>query len=293
MEAPCAKEIFRHPTITNLSRKETVSTAKGDLSKYGFKDRSGSFITRSTWWLSSSQDFIDSIGYKEPLRRTQTTILSTPLSARHRLPAGLARDVIIGFEKTLSIKEPDRVKSLARALDARISAVGMLADCYMVEFAEHYKHLPFAAPCEQVYANIKENEDIPEAGSEFDLPAHLHGKIPKSLMSSVRRLHFNSGHPPNAELERIVRLSGGSELAREAVKGTHCTICRKAAPPKSAKPGKVKMNIGLFNDTVLIDLAYEKESEGTTHGWGIIVDEGTDWCVCKYIDNGKSSAEFL
>ena len=81
----------------------------------------------------------------------------------------------------------------------------------------------------------------------------------KSLLSSVRRLHINSGHPPNTELERLVRLAGGSELARVAVKGIRCTTCRKAAPPKIPRPGRLKQNIGQFNDKVLIDLAYEKD----------------------------------
>ena len=107
----------------------------------------------------------------------------------------------------------------------------------------------------------------------------------------MRRLHFNSGHPPNAELERIVRLSGGSELARAAVRGINCSICKKAQPPKSAKPGKVKMNIGQFNDTVLIDLAYEKDAAGNTHGWAVMVDAGTDWTVVKHLEHGKTAEE--
>ena len=57
-------------------------------------------------------------------------------------------------------------------------------------------------------------------------------------------------------------MSGGSDIARAAVKGMRCSVCRKAARAKSAKPGKVKFNIGQFNDTVLIGLGYEKDSFG-------------------------------
>ena len=103
-----------------------------------------------------------------------------------------------------------------------------------------------------VYAILQEDTDISEGGIEFDLPPELHKKVPKALLSSIRRLHFNSGHPPNAELERIVRLSGGSEIARAAVKGIRCSVCRKASATKSAKPGKVRTNIGQFNDTLFI-----------------------------------------
>ena len=59
----------------------------------------------------------------------------------------------------------------------------------------------------------------------------------------------------------------------------------------SPKPAKAKMNIGQLNDTVLIGLGYEKDCEGKTHGWAVIVDEGTDWCVCKYLGNGKTAGE--
>ena len=72
-------------------------------------------------------------------------------------------------------------------------------------------------------------------------------------------------------------------MACSAVKGLRCSVCEKSKPPKSAKPGRVKMNIGQFNDTVLADLCYEKDSAGKTHGWMVIVDEGTDWTVVKYL----------
>ena len=60
---------------------------------------------------------------------------------------------------------------------------------------------------------------------------------------------------------------------------------------KSAKPGKVKFNIGQFNDTVFIDLGYAKDSLGKTHGFLVMVDEGTDWCVVKYLASGKTASE--
>ena len=90
----------------------------------------------------------------------------------------------------------------------------------------------------ETFSVVDEGKEILDDGIEFDLPPELRGKIPKSLLSSVRNLHFNSGHPPNAELERIVRFSGGSELARTAVKGIRCSTCRKAAPPKFVKSAR-------------------------------------------------------
>ena len=51
------------------------------------------------------------------------------------------------------------------------------------------------------------------------------------------------------------------------------------------------MNIGQFNDTVLIDLAYEKDAAGNTHGWAVMVDAGTDWTVVKHLEHGKTAEE--
>ena len=172
--------------------------------------------------------------------------------------------VMIGFGRTLHHKEPERIKGLVRAVDARIRGAGLCADSYLVGMAKEMENY--------TYAIVEEGGEIPEGGIEFDIPPEYHGKIPKSLLSSVRRLHFNSGHPPNVELERIVRLSGGSELARIAVEGIQCSVCRKSQRPKSAKPGRSKVNIGQFNDTVLIDLGYCEDADGDTHGWAVMVD---------------------
>ena len=122
---------------------------------------------------------------------------------------------------------------------------------------------------------------LPQDGIEFDLPPEQHRQMPKALLSSVRRLHINTGHPPNAELERIVRLAGGSDLAQSACRGLRCTVCRKSLPAKSPKPGKPKYNIGQFNDTVLVDLGYVKDVDCAMHGYMVIVDDGTDWRVCQ------------
>ena len=38
-----------------------------------------------------------------------------------------------------------------------------------------------------------------------------------------------------------------------------------------------------------MDLAYENDASGKRHGWMVMVDEGTDWMVAKYLDTGKSA----
>ena len=68
-------------------------------------------------------------------------------------------------------------------------------------------------------------------------------------------------------------------------------VSREGAAAKSHKPTKVRANIGQSNDTVLINLGCETDSLGKTHGWAVMVDEGTDWCVVKYLVNVRTAGE--
>ena len=86
-----------------------------------------------------------------------------------------------------------------------------------------------------------------------------------------------------------MRLSGGSELAQRCVKGIRCTICRKALPAKSPKPGKPRNNIGQLNETVMGDIGWCEDKNGAKHAFLILIDEGTDWTVCKYLGVGQQT----
>ena len=139
-----------------------------------------------------------------------------------------AKGILKGFVYVSSQKEPSRLAYLARSLDSRVRAVGLFASQGIVELKNE---LDKCKGKNKVYAIVDEHQNIPGDGIEFDLKPEIHSKMTKSLLASIRRLHINTGHPPNTELERIVRLAGGSELAQEACKGIRCTTCRKSLLP--------------------------------------------------------------
>ena len=56
---------------------------------------------------------------------------------------------------------------------------------------------------------------IPTDGIEFNLPPDVAKQAPKSLLAAIRRMHINTGHPPNSELERVIRLADGSKLPQQ------------------------------------------------------------------------------
>lgn len=70
-------------------------------------------------------------------------------------------------------------------------------------------------------------------------------------------------------------------------------VCRKSAPPKTAKPAKLRTQIGQFNETVYMDLGYVTDSSDKKHGYLVLVDDGTDWCVCKHVPEGKTAQELF
>ena len=71
----------------------------------------------------------------------------------------------------------------------------------MIDLAEDLRR-PNASKVkdQNVYAIVEEGERIPALGIEFDLKPTDHKLVTKSLLSSVRRLHINCGHPPSEDL---------------------------------------------------------------------------------------------
>ena len=175
---------------------------------------------KQAWWMTSAPAITAQLDKHKEMKGRKN-------------PIRMIKNVMLGFGETLHNKEPERLRSFLRSCDVRIRGAGMYADDLMVNLCNL-----LGKRSNETYAIVEEDGDIPEGGIEFDLPPELHKKCPKALLSSIRRLHFNSGHPPNAELERIVRLSGGSEIARAAVKCIRCSVCRKLQRRNRLSPEK-------------------------------------------------------
>ena len=62
-----------------------------------------------------------------------------------------------------------------------------------------------------------------------------------------------------------------------------------ALSAKSPKPGKPRSNVGQFNETVMGDIGYEADKNGDKHAFLILIDEGTDWTVGKYLGVGSQT----
>ena len=146
------------------------------------------------------------------------------------------------------------------------------------------EQLPVSRRCHRADVIVNEGTSVPKDGIEFDIPREKLERVSVTLLDAVRRLHFNSGHPPNRELERIVRLSGGPEEAILVVKGLHCTICKKSTGTKLPRPGRVRDDLGQFNEVVLADILHVKDADAEGHDYMVILDEGTSYGIVRRID---------
>ncbi|CAL1163402.1 unnamed protein product [Cladocopium goreaui] len=84
-------------------------------------------------------------------------------------------------------------------------------------------------------------------------------KIPKELQSSVARLHCNLGHPPKAEIIRILAASGGlSSATLNALEALRCGSCirlTKPVKPPTSSTATIKHH-GFFGDHLQTDIIY-------------------------------------
>ena len=76
------------------------------------------------------------------------------------------------------------------------------------------------------------------------------------MLDALRKLHVNTGHPPNEDLRRILRLSGASDLALRAVRYLRCSTCARLARPRLQRPSRVPASGIGFNEVVYVDLYY-------------------------------------
>ena len=286
LETPLIESVMESRRGHELSSNESHFTSVGHMCRFGARNSKGELMKRPTWWLTSPEPVCQALDkHCEDTHKSHGHGSCQGISEVKKsviMPAKDAVAVMKGFRETVLQKEPSRIHNLSRALGSRIRAFGMFAD-------DAGADLRWAQTClTESFMIVNEGKDIPGGGVEFVLPPDMQN-VPKSLPQSVRRLHVNSRHPPNADLERIVRLAVGSETSRAVVKGIVCPAWPKAAPGKSAKPWRVRDNIGQFDETVVVDLVCVKGSTGVTRGFAVIVDVDTDWSAVKRILDGKTA----
>ena len=162
--------------------------------------------------------------------------------AEHYPPA-LSRAILRGFRDTLRRKDPSRLQKLAFLLGSdhfmydqfntnlpgRMNDDDVVMTCQPcgtedqevfgldnpdagLEGAKKRRRNLLPNPGETPEAGI----DVYKEGIRFDIPKSERLMYSTEMLNAVRRLHVNTGHAPNADLARLLRLSGCSPLAIKA-----------------------------------------------------------------------------
>ena len=190
-----------------------------------------------------------------------------------------SQTVLKGYRRTLWRKEPTRMKRLCwwvKNITERQAVVDEEEARWVREAADDLAAHPVAHACFPTAGLSPE-------GVSFDIPPAEKHLFPDDLRVALRRLHCNAGHPSNADLQRCIRVSQGSVLARKLCGYLRCGTCAALQAPKTPRPGKVPTDGLQFNEAVQMDLFYLLDVTGDKHWFLCAVDVATDYTIARRI----------
>lgn len=113
---------------------------------------------------------------------------------------------------------------------------------------------------ESMYVQLQDHPDtsclVADAGSdEPRAPDIVEESVDPKIMSAIKKLHVNLGHPSTRDMIRILRHSKASSEAIKAAQSFQCSVCANHQKPASALPAKTG-RVGEFNSKVGLDAKY-------------------------------------
>ena len=190
-----------------LAMSEVIQSF-GHMCRFGLRHPCGMPIRKPTWWVTNSPEVACAVGLKCNCQGEHAPCMGGQVAhdAARYTPA-LAKAVLNGYFEHLSRVDPERLYGLQSALRKQVRTLKLRLDLgkvTMLKKLERWRE----RRTQVVNVVVDEGTVLPEDGIEFDVDPKL--KPPKPLLAAVRRLHINTGHPTNADLERVCRLAGGS-----------------------------------------------------------------------------------
>ena len=107
------------------------------------------------------------------------------------------------------------------------------------------------------------------------------------MLSVLRRIHVNLGHPGTEALVRHLAQAGAAGEALLAAKHLQCSICARTKPPSAARPTKV-YQARRFNDRLVMDIVFIRDVTSTMHTFLSQVDDGTTYQVLDLLETRSS-----
>ena len=218
-EHPKPSQIWKYPEVASLCRKHHVVSLH--MCAYGMKlPSSENFIQKATRLLVSHED-MQSLGRTCPGASD---------------PAHKCHDVVAGHDKEVGRVSTFAGKYPKQFVQAVLNTVPRFQEAQEV----------LAVTCDSVpeicWDEIHAVSTKPEPSVE-------------ELKQALTKLHRNLGHPPNADLVRVLRFGQASSTALQLAKDFACPFCESRAKPKAPMPAKVDRVVG-FNKQIGLDVKF-------------------------------------
>ena len=114
------------------------------------------------------------------------------------------------------------------------------------------------------------DQEIPE-----DCGRNLISNTTRKQRKAVRRAHRGLGHPSRESFVNMVRLAGAHHNAIAYARKWVCPVCAASQMPKAPHVATTTLRPGGFNETVVMDSKYAKDSERKQWLALSMIDAGT------------------
>ena len=240
--------------------------------------------------MVTSPEMADELGVKCQCREEHDVVFGghDVTTAAGQYTPQLARAIPRGLRRTLERRGPSRLRRLCYAVRAGL---------WQVESTRWYNVFVAADSPEDEEVDIydglvleADRTPTPQEGIKFNLPSGIRKLVTEAVLSALRRLHINMGHPTNEDLKRCLRHAGCCELAQKAAGHLQRSTCARLARPRVSRPSRVPSAGMGFNELVWCDLYYLLDARRQKHWFVCLLDEATDYTVVVYTDGHQAAA---
>ena len=127
--------------------------------------------------------------------------------------------------------------------------------------------------------------------SDMEIPQHCRREIKSKttckMRRAVRKAHRGLGHPSRDVFDNVLRLGQAHKAAIDCAKTWECPVCAASQMPNAPHTATSTLRPFGFNETVVADLKYLKDSKQKTWVALSMVDAGTCWHVAILIKNRR------
>ena len=259
LENPDGSALWDHPVIARLKEMKEVMEVRHDACHNGAKESSGEFYVRKrTRLLVTHESFQRVLGRLCPGEHEHLPLEGREAKRAAQCPRLFAQRLLRAYEEATGTSS---------------------VDVYVAEGVED--------PAGE--APGKEEPDAEFLGAKGITFGDGEARYKKELLSTLRRMHQNLGHPSREDFLRALRLGGASNEDIEAARCLRCSTCQRTRGPQLARPAKVGQ-VRAFNDDVGIDVIFVEDSARTKYTALSVVELSTTFQAVGLVEDLSPAA---